>query len=45
MMNEPPKAPSPDELCPICKKPKSMHTPEEVLECSRKMRDTEEKTD
>jgi len=45
MMNEPPKAPGPEELCPICKKPKSRHTPEEMLDCSRKMRDTEEKTD
>lgn len=39
MMTEPPKASGGDEMCPICNKPKSRHTPEEVLECSRKIRE------
>ena len=38
MMTAPPKPTGGDELCPICKKPKSQHTPEEILECSRKIR-------
>lgn len=39
MMTEPPKSEGSDEVCPICKKPKSNHTPEEMLECSKKIRD------
>ena len=39
MMTEPPKASEGDEVCPICNKPKSRHTPEEMLACSRKIRE------
>ncbi len=39
MMTEPPKASGGDEICPICNKPKSRHTPNEVLVCSRKIRE------
>jgi hypothetical protein len=39
MMTEPPKASGGDELCPICGKQKSKHSPDEVLVCSRKIRD------
>ncbi len=39
MMTTPPKSEGSDEVCPICKKPKSNHKPEEMLECSKKIRD------
>ncbi len=26
-----------DEICPMCKRPKSKHTPEEIKACSKKM--------
>ena len=39
MMTEPPKASGGEEMCPICNKPKSRHTPEEMLACSRKIRE------
>ncbi|GBF24531.1 hypothetical protein MnTg01_00870 [archaeon MnTg01] len=42
MMTEPPKSEGSEgseENCPICNKPKSKHTPEKVLECSKKMRE------
>jgi len=39
MMNEPPKSEGSEEICPICNKPKSKHTPDEVLKCSIKMRE------
>ncbi len=39
MMTEPPDSKGLDEVCPICKRPKSNHTPEEMLECSKKIRD------
>jgi len=39
MMTEPPKSEGSDEVCPICNKPKSNHTPEEILECSKKIRE------
>lgn len=39
MMTEPPKPTGGDEICPICNKPKSRHTPEEILICSRKIRE------
>ncbi len=35
MMNEPPKSRDSDELCSMCKRPKSEHTPEEMLTCSK----------
>jgi len=31
--------PSGDEICPMCKRPKSKHTPEEMLACSRKLQE------
>jgi hypothetical protein len=39
MMTEPPKSEGSEEICPICKKPKSRHTPEKMLECSKKIRE------
>jgi hypothetical protein len=42
MMTEPPKPQGGDEICPICKKEKSRHTPEEMLKCSRKIREFED---
>ncbi len=39
MMTEPPKSKGSDEICPICNKPKSKHTPDQVLVCSKKMRE------
>ena len=39
MMTEPPKSKGSEEICPICNKPKIKHTPDQVLECSKKMRD------
>ena len=37
MMTEPPKSEGSEEICPICNKPKSRHTPEEMLDCSKKL--------
>ncbi len=37
-MTEAPK-PSDDEICPMCKRPKSKHTDEEMLVCSHKMKE------
>ena len=45
MMTEPPKASGGDEMCPICNKPKSRHTPEEMLACSRKIREYQDAKD
>ena len=42
MMTEPPKPEGSDEICPMCKRPKSKHTSEEILTCSRKMKEFEE---
>jgi hypothetical protein len=42
MMTEPPKSEGSEEICPVCNKPKSRHTPEEVLACSTKMRELED---
>jgi len=39
MMNEPPKPMEGDEICPICKKLKRLHKPEEILACSKKISD------
>ena len=36
-MTEPPKPKEGDEICPMCRRPKSKHSPEELLACSRKM--------
>ena len=37
MMTEPPKPKDIDEICPMCNRPKSKHTSEEMLACSKKM--------
>ncbi len=42
MMTDPPKPEGADEICPMCKRPKSKHTAEEILTCSRKMKEFEE---
>ena len=42
MMTEPPKPEGSDEICPMCKRPKSKHTSEEIQICSRKMKEFEE---
>ena len=39
MMTEPPKSEGSEEICPICNKPKRRHTPEEILACSKKIRE------
>ena len=41
-MTEPPKPEGGEELCPACKRPKSQHSPEEILTCSRKIREFED---
>jgi len=38
-MSEPPKQSSGEEICPMCKRLKSKHTPEEMLACSRKLQE------
>jgi len=38
-MTEPPKPSEDDEICPMCRRPKSKHTEEEMLACSRKMKE------
>lgn len=37
MMSAPPESKEGDEICPICKRPKSKHTNEEILACSKKL--------
>ena len=39
MMTEPPKSRDSDELCSMCKRPKSEHTPEKMLAYSKKLQD------
>ncbi len=41
MMSAPPKPRDTEELCPMCKRPKRDHTPEETLACDRKMKEFE----
>ena len=41
MMTELPKPESGDEICSLCKRPKSKHTHEEMLACTRKMKEFE----
>ena len=41
MMSEPPESKEGDEICPMCKRSKSNHTNEEMLECSRKIMEFE----
>ena len=38
-MTKPPKPSDDDEICPMCKRPKSKHSPEEMLACSKKMKE------
>jgi len=44
MMTEPPKPKEGDEICPMCGRPKSKHSPEELLACSCKMVEFKKKT-
>ncbi len=44
MMTEPPKPKEGDEICPMCRRPKSKHSPEELLTCSRKMKEFKKNT-
>jgi len=37
MMSEPQKPTSGDEICLMCKQPKSKHTNKEMLACSKKL--------
>jgi hypothetical protein len=37
MMSKPNPPPTGDEICSMCKRPKSKHTNEEMLACSRKL--------
>lgn len=43
-MTEPPKSSSGDELCPMCKRPKSKHTHEEMLACSKRLQELKKDT-
>jgi len=36
-MTDPPRPKEGDEVCPMCGRPKSKHSSEELLTCSRKM--------
>jgi len=38
-MTKPQKPSEDDEICLMCRRPKSRHTPEEMLACSRKMKE------
>jgi len=44
MMTDPPKPKEGDENCLICGRPKSKHSPEELLTCSRKMEEFKKNT-
>ncbi len=44
MMIEPPKPKGVDEICLMCKRPKSKHTPEEMHACTRKMNEFREQS-
>jgi len=43
-MAEPPKPKEEDEICTMCRKLKSKHSPEELLTCSRKMEEFKKNT-
>jgi len=45
MMTEPSKPKDTDEVCPMCKRPKSRHTSEEMLACDRKMMEFKKQKD
>jgi len=38
-MTKPPKLSEDVEICLMCRRPKSRHIPEEMLTCSRKMKE------
>ncbi len=42
MTGPPPTAYGADDSCPICHKPKSKHNPEEILKCSREMKEIDD---
>ncbi len=44
-MTESPKPKEGDEICPICGRPKSKHTEEEMLVCSQKMEEFKRQKD
>ena len=44
MMTEPSESKGGDEICPMCRTPKSKHSPEELLTCSRKMAEFKKNT-
>jgi len=44
-MTEPPKPKEGDEICPMCGRPKSKHSSEELLTCSRKMEEFKRQKD
>ena len=43
-MTESPKPKEVDEVCPMCGRPKSKHSSEELLTCSRKMEEFKKNT-
>jgi len=43
-MTESPKPKEGDEICPICGRLKSKHSPKELLTCSRKMHEFKKNT-
>lgn len=40
-----PKPSTTDEICPMCRRPKSKHTQEELTACSRKMQEFKKQKD
>ncbi len=44
MVTEPSKLKEGDEICPMCRRSKSKHSPEELLTCSRKMEEFKKNT-
>lgn len=38
-MTQPPKTKDMNEICQMCKRPKKNHTSEEMIACSRKMKE------
>lgn len=41
MMSDTPKQSTGEGICPMCKRLKSRHTPEEMLACSKKLQEFE----
>ena len=42
-MAKPPKDNDTDKICPMCKRPKNVHSQEELLSCSHKMKEFQTK--